>query len=176
MSNQEKVQQKAKKIKLMVFDIDGVMTDGKLFFSAEGDSLKAFNATDGLGIKMLLQFDINVAIITGRKSDIVTQRAKELGIEIVFQGQKFKKQALEQCQQQLNLQTNEIGYMGDDINDIPVMQVVELAVAPANAFDDVKHHADYICQRSGGDGAVREICNLILKAQNKWQQVLKSHE
>jgi 3-deoxy-D-manno-octulosonate 8-phosphate phosphatase (KDO 8-P phosphatase) len=162
-------------IQLIIFDIDGVMTDGKLYFSASGDTLKGFNAKDGLGLKMLMQSGIEVAIITGRTSAIVAQRAKELGIEQVYQGQKNKVIAYDDCQQHFKLAAEHIAYMGDDINDIPVMRKVGLSIAPANAQYEVQEIADYTCKVSGGDGAVREVCDMILKTQDKWQQAIEAY-
>lgn len=169
------ITEKAKNIKAIVFDIDGVMTDGKLYFSASGDTLKAFNAKDGLGIKMLMAIGIEVGIITGRQSDIVSQRAKELGIPHVYQGQGNKLDALDDLQQKLNLNDNDIAYMGDDINDVPVLKRVGFAIAPANSFDYVQRAVDYVCQYQGGDGAVREACDFILHAKEQWHEVIKHY-
>lgn len=166
------IQQVASTIKLVIFDIDGVLTDGKLYFSASGDSMKAFNAKDGLGMKMLMQQGVEVAWITGRKSDIVSQRAKDLGIEHLYQGLRNKLEAYEHCKQTLNIADEHIAFVGDDIIDLPVMRCVGLPIAPANAFDYVQQHALYTCQSVGGDGAAREVCDLILTAQNKWQTAI----
>ena len=166
---------KAGKIKLVIFDIDGVLTDGKLYFSAEGDALKAFNAKDGLGIKMLLQQGIEVAFITGRQSPIVSQRAKELGVQHLYQGQLNKLEAYASCKKTLSLTDEQIAYMGDDIIDLPVMKCVGLPIAPANAFDYVQKQALYTCQQNGGDGAGREACDFILRAQNKWQAAIEHY-
>jgi 3-deoxy-D-manno-octulosonate 8-phosphate phosphatase (KDO 8-P phosphatase) len=166
MLTQKKLSSLAKKIKLLILDVDGVLTDGKLYFSATGDTLKTFNAQDGLGIKMLLRSGTQVAIITGRDSEIVTQRARELGINTVYQGQIQKLTALHHCCQELMVPLKHVAYMGDDINDIPVLREVGLRLAPANAMPEVKKIAHYSSQRNGGDGAVREICDLILQAQN----------
>lgn len=155
----------AKKIRLLILDIDGVMTDGKLYFSAEGDCMKAFNSQDGLGLKMLMANDIQVAIISGRNSEIVTARADELGISAVYQGHTQKSIAFEHCRKKLDIPSNQIAYMGDDVNDIPVLRAVALKLAPPNARPEVKKIAHYVTKASGGDGAVREVCDLLLKAQ-----------
>jgi 3-deoxy-D-manno-octulosonate 8-phosphate phosphatase (KDO 8-P phosphatase) len=162
----------ATQIKLVIFDIDGVMTDGKLYYTREGDGMKGFNAKDGLGIKMLMQSDIHVAVITGRQSEIVSQRTKELGIDVVYQGQANKLTAFEHCQQHFDLPLEQIAYMGDDINDLPLMQRVGFAIAPANAVQITKDAAHYICALGGGEGAVREACDHLLQAQDKWQTAI----
>ena len=160
----------AKKIRLLILDVDGVMTDGKLYFSAAGDSMKAFNAQDGLGLKMLMQSGIQIAIISGRKSDIVVQRAADLGITAVYQGYAKKLIALQECRKTLNVSLSHTAYMGDDIIDIPALREVGLKFAPPNAMVEVKKLVHYVTKRSGGDGAVREVCDLILKSQ----QLLKT--
>ena len=165
----------AANIKLIIFDIDGVLTDGKLYFSATGDTLKAFNAKDGLGIKMLILSGIDVAFITGRKSEIVQQRTNELGVKYLFQGQSNKLEAYESCKNTLSLTDQHIAFMGDDIIDLPVMKRVGLPIAPANAFDYVQEHAQYTCKNNGGDGAAREACDFILHAQNKWQSAIEHY-
>lgn len=165
----------AANIKLVIFDVDGVLSDGKLYFSATGDALKAFNAKDGLGIKMLLQQGIDVAFITGRKSEIVSQRAKELGVQHLYQGQSNKLEAYTTCKNKLSLVDEQIAFMGDDIIDLPVMKIVGLPIAPANAFDYVHEHALYSCKTNGGDGAAREACDFILHTQNKWQAAIECY-
>lgn len=166
----------ARQIKLIVFDIDGVHTDGKLYFSATGETMKAFNSLDGLGINMLLQSGIEVALITGRESAMVEARAAELGIKYLYQGKTQKVEAFNDCLQKLNLSAEQAAYMGDDINDLPVMQRAALSIAPANAIDAVKANADWVTQRYGGNGAVREACDLLLKTQYKWQQAISAYD
>jgi 3-deoxy-D-manno-octulosonate 8-phosphate phosphatase (KDO 8-P phosphatase) len=170
MLDTKKLTALAKRIKLLVLDIDGVMTDGKLYFSASGDCMKAFNTQDGLGLKMLMQSGIQVAIISGRVSEIVTQRAADLGITAVYQGHTKKLIALQDCSKKLNISLLHTAYMGDDIIDIPALREVALKISPLNSIPEVKKIVHYVTKRSGGDGAVREVCDLILKAQ----QLLKS--
>ena len=160
----------AKKIRVLLLDIDGVMTDGKLYFSAQGDTLKTFNTQDGLGLKMLMASGIKVGIISGRTSDIVVRRAEDLGISLLYQGQIKKLTAFEDCQKQLNIPATQIAYMGDDINDLPVLNRVGLRVAPSNARPEVKKIVHYVTKQSGGDGAVRELCELLLRSQNLLKQ------
>jgi len=173
---QENILKLARQIKLMIFDIDGVFTDGKLYFSDQGEAMKAFNSLDGIGIKMLLHNAIDVAVITGRKSPIVTARAAELGIQHVYQGQIHKLHAFTTCLQQLNISQEHTAYMGDDIVDLPVMRRVALSISPANAFDNIKSASHWVTQRSGGDGAVREVCDVLLQAQDKWQAAIEAYD
>jgi 3-deoxy-D-manno-octulosonate 8-phosphate phosphatase (KDO 8-P phosphatase) len=168
----DSIQSLAKSIKLFIFDVDGVLTDGKLYFSNSGEESKAFNSKDGLGIKMLLATEIEVGIITGRKSMIVSRRARELGIKHLYQGHATKLKAFADLLATLRLKNSQVAYMGDDINDIPIMQQVGLSIAPNNALDYVQQHASYVTSRDGGDGAARQACDLILNAQNKWQQAI----
>lgn len=165
----------AQQIKLIVFDIDGVHTDGKLYFTATGETMKAFNSLDGLGINMLLRSGIEAALITGRTSTIVETRAAELGIKYLYQGKTQKVEAFNDCLQKLNIGADKAAYMGDDVTDLPVMQRVALSIAPANAVDVVKENADWVTQHRGGNGAVREACDLLLKAQHKWQQAISAY-
>ena len=162
-------------IKLIIFDVDGVFTDGKLYFNEDGEAMKAFNTLDGMGIKMLRDIGIEVAIITGRNSKIMGARAAELGIKHLYQGNHHKLEAFADCLAKLNLTAKNTAYMGDDITDLPVMQRVHLSIAPANAVTEVKEHATWITDNFGGNGAVREACDTILKAQGQWQQALGTY-
>ena len=171
----DSIQALAKKIKLMIFDVDGVLTDGKLYFSNNGEESKAFNSKDGLGIKMLLTVGIEVAIITGRKSTIVARRARELGIKHLYQGQVTKLAAFNELVEQLQVNKSEVAYMGDDINDIPVLQQVGLSVAPQDALEYVQQQASFITSKAAGHGAARQVCDLLLQAQDKWQQALATY-
>ncbi len=166
------VLERAARVQLMIFDVDGVLTDGRLYFNAAGESLKAFHALDGQGIKLLKQAGIPSAIITSRSSEIVTTRARELGIEFVYQGVKAKSQAFTELLSRTGLTAEQSGYMGDDWPDLPVMQQVNFAAAPANAHVAVSAQAHWVTQASGGAGAVREICDLILRAQHRYDALL----
>ncbi len=165
----------AAKIKLVVFDVDGVLTDGTLFIGDDGQQYKGFNVRDGLGIKMLQQIGIPVAIITAKVSNVVKLRMDELGIEYVFQGQKQKFLALQSLAQSLNLALDEIAYVGDDVIDLPVLTKVGFAVAVADAHDLVKHHAHWITTNKGGRGAAREVCELILQSQGKLDALFNNY-
>lgn len=158
---------RAANIKLVAFDIDGVMTDGGLHYTDDGHELKTFNVQDGLGVVLLRRAGIKVAIITGRTSNVVNCRAKDLGVEHVFHGVGDKGAVSGQLLEQLGLQWSELAFMGDDLIDLPAMTRCGLAIAPANARPVVKERAHVVTEASGGKGAVREAIELILAAQGK---------
>lgn len=168
--------QKARAIKLLVLDVDGVLTDGRLWYGNSGEELKAFNIQDGLGIKLLQRAGVDVAIITGRTSQLVTRRGTELGIKHIVQGREDKLVALRGLAAELNLELDEIAYAGDDLPDLSAIAAVGLGIAVANALPYVAQRAAYKTARSGGDGAVREICDLIMQAQNKLETVLEHYQ
>lgn len=161
---------KAKLIKLLICDVDGVMTDGRLFFDDRGIEYKAFHSRDGLGIKMLQHSGIPLAVITARTSDVVTHRMKNLKIDLVFQGQQSKVHAFKTLCRQLQLQAFEIAYMGDDLVDLPVMSKVGLSIAVADAHELVKKQSDWVTQHKGGQGAVRDACELLMNAQGTFEK------
>ena len=161
------LQERAAKIRMLVLDVDGVLTDGKLYFDHAGNEMKAFNTRDGLGMKALQRCGIEVAVITGRKSEAVTQRMTQLDVKHVYQGREDKLNAFLHLLEATGLDAQQICFAGDDWIDLPVLLRVGLAVSVADAEDRVKEQAHWITNRKGGDGAVREICNLILAAQGK---------
>ncbi len=158
---------RAAKIRLIAFDIDGVMTDGGLTYTDDGHELKTFNVQDGLGIKLLQKAGIEVAIITGRKSGVVAARARDLGIEHVHQGVADKRATLAALLDRIGIQWPECAFMGDDLIDLPAMTRCGLAIAPANARPVVKEIAHTVTEAGGGRGAVREAAELILEAQGR---------
>ncbi|MFZ2971003.1 MAG: HAD-IIIA family hydrolase [Ferribacterium limneticum] len=158
---------RAANIKLVAFDIDGVMTDGGLHYTDDGHELKTFNVQDGLGVVLLRRAGIKVAIITGRTSNVVNCRAKDLGVEHVFHGVGDKGAVSGQLLEQLGLQWSELAFMGDDLIDLPAMTRCGLAIAPANARPVVKERAHMVTEAGGGKGAVREAIEFILAAQGK---------
>lgn len=166
------VRTKAQRIKLMAFDVDGVLSEGSLFYTDEGIELKAFNCLDGLGLHLLRQSGIQIAIITGRKTRCVEARMQSLGIDLLFQGIKDKLATMNELLAQLGLQPEEAGFMGDDIIDLKVMAACGFAAAPADAQELAKHYADLISSKAGGRGAVREVCEFILDAQGKLDAAL----
>lgn len=157
---------KAANIRLVIFDVDGVLTDRKIYFADNGHEYKAFNSHDGFGIKMLLQTGVEVAIITTRRSPVVARRMEELGVTHLYQGYQQKLQALAIIQDSLQLQNEQIAYVGDDLPDLPVMRRVGLAIAVADAAPLLFEYADFKTQAAGGKGAAREVCELIMQAQN----------
>ncbi|CAN5309213.1 3-deoxy-manno-octulosonate-8-phosphatase KdsC [soil metagenome] len=157
--------EKAAKIRCLILDVDGVLTDGKLYFNEQGEVAKAFSVQDGLGIKLLQQVGITVAIISGRNSPIVQRRAEELAITHIYQGQENKLPALELLLIKLCLTHEQCAFVGDDLPDLPIIQCVGLGIAVANAVAVVKQHALWQTQRSGGEGAVREVCDFLIEAQ-----------
>jgi 3-deoxy-D-manno-octulosonate 8-phosphate phosphatase (KDO 8-P phosphatase) len=166
---------KAREIKLLVLDVDGVLTDGRLWYDNSGEELKAFDIQDGLGIKLLMRSGVDVGIITGRRSALVARRARELGIRHVVQGREDKLVALRTLAEELAVPLEEIAYMGDDLPDLSAIRAVGLGIAVANARPVVAEHASYKTARSGGDGAVREICELILQAHGKLDAVIEHY-
>ncbi len=159
--------QRAARIRLAAFDVDGTLTDGRLWYTEDGHELKAFHALDGHGLKRLLANGIEVALITARVSRPVVVRAEELGIRHVYQGQSDKRMCLAELQQALEVTVEQTAFTGDDLSDLPAMQTSGLAVAVANAHPQVSAHTHWQTRREGGHGAVREVCDLILAAQGR---------
>lgn len=163
-SNQQLLQ-RGQAIKLAIFDVDGVLTDGRLYFLADGSELKAFSTLDGQGIKMLIASGVRTAIITGRSSPIVERRAHSLGIQHLYQGREDKLVVLDELLNELGLNYADVAYLGDDLPDLPIIRRAGLGMAVANANSFVRQHAHGVTQARGGEGAAREFCELILCAQ-----------
>ena len=163
------------RICLLALDVDGVLTDGSINMGAQGELFKSFYAQDGLGISVALRSGLQIAIITGRKSEIIHRRAQELGIQMVQEGVKDKYLALEQLQNQLGLSRGQVAYMGDDLNDLPAFRAAGVTFAPADAVEEVREAASFVTEAAGGRGAVREAIAMILRAQNKWQQIVNAY-
>jgi 3-deoxy-D-manno-octulosonate 8-phosphate phosphatase (KDO 8-P phosphatase) len=171
----EQLLQRAVLIQWLVLDVDGVMTDGKLYFGRDGEELKAFNTLDGHGIKMLAASGIKVAIITGRQSELVARRAANLGVTRLKQGREDKFTALSELLAEEACPLEAIACMGDDYPDLAIMTRVGLSLAPPNACDAVKMRAHWISARPGGEGAVREACDLIMRAQGTFDAALEPY-
>lgn len=161
------IRERAARVKLAVFDVDGVLTDGKLWYAADGRELKAFNAHDGLGLKRLLANRIEVAVITARLSHNVTERMAELGVAHVYQDQADKRTCLQHLLHALRLDPTQAAYTGDDLPDLAAMQIAGLSIAVADAHPWVRECAHWRTRLAGGCGAAREVCDLILAAQGK---------
>ena len=166
---------RAKDIKLLLLDVDGVLTDGSLLYSSSGEESKAFNTQDGFGIRLLQEAGIDVGIITAKKSAMVQRRATELKMRFIYQGCGNKNIAFTEIMKISGLQPVQIAYMGDDWLDLPLLQQVGLAVTPANGVDEVRDIAHYVTELHGGLGAVRDCCNLILEAQNLITDLLQKY-
>jgi 3-deoxy-D-manno-octulosonate 8-phosphate phosphatase (KDO 8-P phosphatase) len=164
-----------KNIKIVIIDVDGVLTDGAIYIDSSGYETKAFHVLDGTGISYLHRAGIKTAIISGRNSAAVNHRAKELGIEDVYQGTKNKIDAYKKILEKHALRDEEVCYIGDDLIDLPILCRVGLPVAVANASPIVKHHALYVTKTKGGSGAVREVAEKILKFQEKWDFIMERY-
>ncbi|WP_245579347.1 KdsC family phosphatase [Chitinilyticum aquatile] len=167
-----KMVESAKSVRLMIFDVDGVMTDGSLYYTDTGEEVKAFNSLDGHGLKMLRASGVRLAIITGRTSALVANRAAHLGIDYLHQGAHDKLAVFEQLLQEAGVSAAECGYMGDDVVDLPVMRRVGFAVAVPESPELVLQASHYVTGRGGGCGAVRELCEYLLQAQGNWERVM----
>jgi 3-deoxy-D-manno-octulosonate 8-phosphate phosphatase (KDO 8-P phosphatase) len=163
------------KIKLLLLDVDGVLTDGRIIYDSQGNELKAFDVKDGHGLKMVQRAGIRVGIITGRDSVVVSRRAQELGIEILYQGALRKLEPYLEILSEQNLLDEQVAYVGDDIVDLPILQRVGFSATVADAVPDVLPSVDYIATRPGGRGAVREICDLLLQASGQWEEITKRY-
>lgn len=167
--------EKAKTIKLLAMDVDGVLTNGSLYFGNSGEEMKAFSILDGLGIKLLRDAGITPAIITGRCSELVKCRAGELKIELIYQGREDKLVALEELRADLGLEMKDIAYVGDDLPDLSAIRKAGLGITVANGHEFVARHADWQTRAAGGSGAIREVCELILQAQGKLNNALEQY-
>lgn len=167
--------EKVKPLKLLILDVDGVLTDGRLFFDDNGKEYKCFHARDGHGIKLLRQSGVEVAVISGRKSNSVALRMQTLGVKLVYQGHENKRAAFTEILQHLNLSPKQVAHVGDDVLDLPIMVQVGFAVAVADAHFAVKQHADWCTQVAGGQGAVREVCDLIMQVQGSFDAMLQTY-
>ncbi len=170
-----KLKERAENIKLLILDVDGVLTDGSIILDNEGNEFKAFHVRDGHGIKMLIRAGIHVAIITGRQSKVVERRARELGIEDVFQRCHDKRAAFSRLIEKYSLKDKEVAYMGDDVVDLSLLKKSGLSAAVADAHDDAKGAAAMITKLRGGRGAAREVCELILKAKGLWKGLIDEY-
>lgn len=158
-------------IKLLLLDVDGVLTDGRIIYDNNGVESKAFHVRDGHGLKMLQRSGIKVGIITGRESKVVAHRAQELGIEIVYQGAKNKMIPYEEILAKTGLNDSQVAYAGDDLVDLPILRRVGCAFTVADAVSDIKPYVNYITTLPGGCGAVREICDLLLRQSGQWDEI-----
>ena|SRR5687768_2107560 len=175
MDDLTSIERRASRIKLLLMDCDGVLTDGRLWLLENGEEQKSFNTHDGLGLSLLHRAGLKSGIISGRKSIGVERRARELAIEFVRQGDPDKREAFEDVLQLAGVDESEVAFIGDDLTDIPLMQRAELAVAVADATEETRSVAHYVTRAEGGKGAVREVIELILKAQGRWSDFVDGY-
>ncbi len=166
---------KARQVRLLILDVDGVLTDGRLFFDDQGREYKCFHARDGHGIKLLRQSGVEVAVISGRNSNSVSLRMRNLGIEHVYQGHEDKIAAFREVLEKTGVAPEQAAHVGDDLLDLPIMRRVGFSVAVNDANFAVKQHADWCTDTAGGLGAVREVCDLIMQAQGSFPSVLQNY-
>ena len=160
------LEERAARVQLAVFDVDGVFTDGRLYYGAKGEQMKTFHVRDGHGIKLLLRHGLRVVVISGRRSPAVAQRMRELGIRHLFQGRDDKLAVLQKLLPRLKLTWSQVACVGDDLVDLPLFEAAGLAVAVADAQPEVRARAHHVTRARGGEGAVREVCDLLLAARN----------
>ncbi len=170
------IKEKLKNIKMLILDVDGVMTDGRVIMDDSGREIKNFDVRDGHGIKLIQRYGISVVLLTGRKSEVVLHRARDLDIKEVYQKVFNKKEVLAKILKKNKLTAAEAAFIGDDVIDIPVLKAVGFSAAVADALDVVKKSVDYITQNNGGRGAVREVCDMLLQAQGQWPQIAAKYE
>ncbi|WP_305909079.1 3-deoxy-manno-octulosonate-8-phosphatase KdsC [Methylomarinum sp. Ch1-1] len=166
---------KARQVKLLILDVDGVLTDGRLFFDQQGREYKSFHARDGHGVKLLRQSGVEIAVISGRKSSSVALRMKNLGIEHVYQGHEDKIAAFNEVLAKTGVTAEQAAHVGDDWMDLPIMVRAGFAVAVSDANFAVKQYADWCTETAGGLGAVREVCDLIMQAQGTFETALQRY-
>jgi 3-deoxy-D-manno-octulosonate 8-phosphate phosphatase (KDO 8-P phosphatase) len=173
MKDLSDIERRASRIRLLLMDCDGVLTDGRLWLTDDGDEQKTFNTKDGLGLALLHSAGLRSGVISGRTSKALARRAQELGVEFVRQGDPNKIEAFDEVLRLAKVDENEVAFVGDDLPDIPLMQRAELAVAVADATEEVRSVAHYVTQTEGGRGAVREVIEIILKSQGRWNDIVE---
>ena len=166
---------KIAKVKVLILDVDGVLTDGRIVISDDGQETKCFNVRDGHGLKMIRRAGVEVMFLTGRKSRVVEHRARELGVERVYQGALDKLAVLQEILNSTGLSPGHVAYMGDDIVDLPVLRRAGFSVTVSDAHEDVLKAVDLVTKNPGGRGAVREVCEIILKVQGKWEGLMERY-
>jgi 3-deoxy-D-manno-octulosonate 8-phosphate phosphatase (KDO 8-P phosphatase) len=162
---------KARNVRVLILDVDGVLTDGRIIIDDHGVESKFFDVKDGHGLKLLMRADVQVVILSGRKSEATRYRAQELGISKVYQNVHNKVEAYRQILEEMDFEEHQTGYVGDDLVDLPILKRAGFSAVVADSVEEVKAFADYISEKEGGRGAVREISEMILKSQGKWGEV-----
>jgi 3-deoxy-D-manno-octulosonate 8-phosphate phosphatase (KDO 8-P phosphatase) len=175
MKEQRSVEDRASRVKLLLMDCDGVLTDGRIWIVENGEDQKTFNTRDGLGLDLFHRAGLRSGIISGRQSSAVQRRSESLGISFVRQGCENKLAAFEEILSEAGVDQSEVAFIGDDLNDVPLMRRSELAVAVADGVAEAKEFAHFVTNARGGNGAVREIVEIILKAQNRWADLVRAY-
>src|SRR6185503_1295159 len=175
MEDLTSIERRASRIKLLLLDCDGVLTDGRLWLLEDGDEHKSFNTKDGLGLALLRRAGLRAGVITGRSSTALARRAAELGIEFLRQGNEQKIAAFEEVLRSAELKEDEVAFVGDDLSDIPLMRRSEFAVAVADAVAETRAAAHYVTRAKVGHGAVREVIEIILKSQGRWNDLVEKY-
>ena len=165
--------EKLKKIQLLLLDVDGVLTDGSIIYSDEGRETKVFNVKDGFGLKLIMSAGIKVGLVTGRTSNALQRRCRELGIKYIYDGVQQKARLLDKIVAETGVGADNTAYIGDDLPDLPLMRRIGLAIAVADAHEMVRDYADWITAAPGGRGAVREVCDALLKARGDWESLME---
>jgi 3-deoxy-D-manno-octulosonate 8-phosphate phosphatase (KDO 8-P phosphatase) len=167
------IAKKLKHVKLLLLDVDGVLTDGSIIYNDKGQETKQFNVKDGFGMKLLMSFGIQLGIVTGRRSKALTHRCNDLGIRLIFDGISDKVSVLDEIQQRTGISADNIAFVGDDIPDLALMRRIGVSIAVADAHEMVRAYADWVTSVPGGAGAVREVCEAILKSKGTWDNILE---
>jgi 3-deoxy-D-manno-octulosonate 8-phosphate phosphatase (KDO 8-P phosphatase) len=173
--NDSEIQERAARVKLLLMDCDGVLTDGRIWILESGEDQKAFNTRDGLGLELLHRAGLQSGIISGRTSSAMVRRAESLGMAYVRQGCDDKQRAFDEILVEAGFTKSDVAYAGDDLNDIPLMLQSGLGIAVADAAAETREHAHYVTKARGGRGAIREVVELILKAQGRWDRAVKNY-
>jgi 3-deoxy-D-manno-octulosonate 8-phosphate phosphatase (KDO 8-P phosphatase) len=174
MKRTQSARTRARRVKLLILDVDGVLTDGRMTLTERGDELKSFHTHDGMGVNLARRAGIKIALVTGEKSEIGRTRGLKLGVEEIVLGARRKAETVEEIRAKFGLAAEEVAFMGDDLLDIPALERVGLAVAPANAVAEVRAMVDVVTRAAGGAGAVRECVELILRAQGLWEETVRA--
>jgi 3-deoxy-D-manno-octulosonate 8-phosphate phosphatase (KDO 8-P phosphatase) len=164
---------KLKRIKLLLLDVDGVLTDGKIIYNDNGEETKVFNVKDGLGMRLLMEAGIHLGIITGRRSNALYSRCKDLGINLIYDGVGNKIDVLDALLDQTGVSAEEVAFIGDDLPDLALMKTIGFSIAVGDAHKMILDNADMVTSANGGHGAVREVCETILKAKGLWENILE---
>jgi len=170
------MQEKLKNIKLLLLDVDGILTDGSIIINDRGEETKVFHVRDGHGLKLVQRSGIRVGLLTGRESGVVAHRSAELGIDLVIQGAKDKLEKFDQLLQQENLKAEQVAYLGDDLIDLPVLRRAGFSATASDGIVEVREMVDYVATLPGGRGAVREVCELLLRANGAWERVTARYQ